>query len=123
MLGVSIIVEACASLMSPFGVVMRWCSQVLEVQAGYLSNAKNLSMIVTRNGSNFTCPLVMKAANGVEWLPVPDSEAVAMLVTPVVVKAQNESLEAVGAPQGLYLLLSCAVSCSYVVAGATQLCC
>ncbi len=71
--------------------------QVLEVQASYLSNAKNLSMIVTRGGDNFTCPLVIRAPNGVEWLPVAPEDAVARLVAPVVAKAQNDSLEAVRA--------------------------
>ncbi len=63
--------------------------------AGYLANAKNLTLYVVRNGVNVTCPFVTKGPNGVEWIPVATEMAVPMLVTPVVTKAQDDALAAV----------------------------
>ena len=68
---------------------------MLAMEAGYLANAKNLSLFLVYNGTNVTCPFVTKGPNGVEWVPVEAELAVSVLVTPVVTKAQEEALAAV----------------------------
>ena len=54
-------------------------TNVLELQAQFLSSARSLSMMVLRGGGNWTCPLVSRSPNGA-WVLVAPEDAVANLV-------------------------------------------